>query len=56
MEAWGTPDALGQRWEVERVLILVVLELLLKPGMVTNTFFCPKKIFVCLIIPVLSFY
>ena len=28
VEAWGTPDALGQRWEVERVWILVVLELL----------------------------
>ena len=43
MEAWGTPDALGQRWEVERVLILVVLELLLKAGMVTNTFLVLKK-------------
>ena len=43
VEAWGTPDALGQRWEVERVWILVVLELLLKPGMVTNTFLVLKK-------------
>ena len=43
VEAWGTPDALGQRWEVERVWILVVLELLLIPGMVTKTFLVLKK-------------
>ena len=43
VEAWGTPDALGQRWEAERVLILVVLELLSKSGMVTNTFLVLKK-------------